>query len=100
VAAETSPQTIAGNFCTRLRRIFSRIQGVPTGASSNDATVGATPKAGQKTSKLVQKLTEIALRPVRMLGYNQWLFATGGVYAGHQPDRRRHQRSQGAYRVP
>jgi hypothetical protein len=53
-------RAIAGNFCTRLRRIFSRLQGVPTGASSNDATVGATPKADEKKSKLLKKLTEIA----------------------------------------
>jgi hypothetical protein len=53
-------KAIAGNSCTRLRRIFGRLQGVPTGASSSYARVGATPKAGEKTAQLAWKLTEIA----------------------------------------
>jgi hypothetical protein len=40
-------------FFSGLGRIFSRLPGVPTGASSRYATVGATPKAGEKKSKLV-----------------------------------------------
>ena len=36
------------------------LQGVPTGSLSGYVTVGATPKAGEKTSEVVQEPAEIA----------------------------------------
>ncbi len=41
--------------------MFACLQGVPAGAYPGYVTVGATPKAGENTSKPVHDLTEIAL---------------------------------------
>jgi len=37
-----------------LRRIFVRLQGVPAGAYFTYSPAGTTPKAGKKTSKMVE----------------------------------------------
>jgi len=45
-----------------LRRILVRLQGAPNGAYCLYVTFGATPKAGQKTSKIVDLFISEALR--------------------------------------
>jgi hypothetical protein len=62
-----SPQAIAGKRQTRMRRIVVRLQEATTGALPGYVTVVAIPKTGEKTSRLVCHLTEIAL--------------TGGVFS-------------------
>jgi hypothetical protein len=43
-----------------VRRIFVRLQETLTGAKLGYVTAGVTPKAGERTSKVVPDLTEIA----------------------------------------
>jgi hypothetical protein len=43
-----------------VRRIFVRLEGGTAGVSPGYATAGVTPKAGEKTTKVVLDLTEIA----------------------------------------
>ncbi len=45
----------------RLRRILVRLQGAPMGAYCLYVTFGATPKTGQKTSKMVDLFISEAL---------------------------------------
>ena len=45
---------------TEWRRILIRLREAPTPAESNDAGVGATKKADEKTSQAVCFMTEIA----------------------------------------
>jgi len=52
---------IVGKELTRLRRIFVRIQGSDSKRIVSYVTDVATQKAGKKTSKMVNSLTEITL---------------------------------------
>jgi hypothetical protein len=47
-----------------LRRILVRLQGAPQGAYCLYVTFGATPKTGQKTSKIVDLFISEALRSI------------------------------------
>jgi len=56
-------QAIAGMKRSEWRRILVRLRQAPTPAESDVAGVGATNKAGEKTSQAVCFMTEIAEGP-------------------------------------
>jgi hypothetical protein len=53
-------KAIGRNKVTESRRISVHIQGTPAGAKQGYVTAGATQKTGEKTSKTVSFLREIA----------------------------------------